>query len=83
VLDLNSGPARNVVRLVEPGGASGEYTALSHRWGTKNPHATTRASLETYRTFVPLDDLPKTFGDAIMLTRNLGLRYLWIDALCS
>jgi hypothetical protein len=27
-------------------------------------------------------DLPKTFQDAIMVARYLGVRYLWIDALC-
>ena len=27
-------------------------------------------------------DLPKTFRDAVTITRNLGIRYLWIDSLC-
>jgi hypothetical protein len=26
--------------------------------------------------------LPKSFQDAVTVTRGLGLRYLWIDALC-
>jgi hypothetical protein len=26
--------------------------------------------------------LPKTFKDAIELTRRLGFQYIWIDALC-
>ena len=26
--------------------------------------------------------LPKTFLDAVVITRHLGLRYLWIDSLC-
>src|SRR5438034_1924444 len=26
--------------------------------------------------------LPKTFQDAVLLTRALGVRYLWIDSLC-
>jgi hypothetical protein len=26
--------------------------------------------------------LPKTFQDAVIITRRLGLRYLWIDSLC-
>jgi hypothetical protein len=29
-----------------------------------------------------LDTLPKTLQDAIEVTRELGLRYLWVDALC-
>jgi len=27
-------------------------------------------------------ELPKTFQDAVIVTRGLGLRYLWIDSLC-
>jgi hypothetical protein len=29
-----------------------------------------------------LDNLPKTFQDAVEVTRELGKQYLWIDALC-
>jgi hypothetical protein len=31
---------------------------------------------------MPWHDLPKTFQDAILLTRSLGIQYLWIDSLC-
>lgn len=26
--------------------------------------------------------MPKTFRDVVQITRELGLRYLWIDSLC-
>lgn len=29
-----------------------------------------------------INDLPKTFQDAILVTRELGQQYLWIDSLC-
>jgi hypothetical protein len=29
-----------------------------------------------------MDKLPKTIKDAITITRNLGVQYLWVDALC-
>lgn len=29
-----------------------------------------------------MDILPKTFQDAIIITRKLSLRYSWIDSLC-
>jgi hypothetical protein len=28
------------------------------------------------------DNLPRTFQDAVIVTRMLGVRYLWIDSLC-
>jgi hypothetical protein len=28
------------------------------------------------------DDLARTFQDAVVITRHLGIRYLWIDTLC-
>jgi len=31
---------------------------------------------------IPLASLPATFHDAILVTRGLGVRYLWIDSLC-
>ena len=31
---------------------------------------------------MPLDEVPKTFTDAFDVSRRLGVRYIWIDALC-
>ncbi|RYP18202.1 hypothetical protein DL765_004059 [Monosporascus sp. GIB2] len=31
---------------------------------------------------IPFETLPKTFQDAVIVTRYLGFRYLWIDAIC-
>ncbi|KAH7085583.1 heterokaryon incompatibility protein-domain-containing protein, partial [Paraphoma chrysanthemicola] len=31
---------------------------------------------------IPLVELPKTFRDAVEITRAIGLRYLWVDSLC-
>lgn len=28
------------------------------------------------------DDLPRTFQDAVITTRAIGIQYLWIDSLC-
>ncbi|KAH7321963.1 heterokaryon incompatibility protein-domain-containing protein [Rhexocercosporidium sp. MPI-PUGE-AT-0058] len=43
---------------------------------------TTRSSLTAWTRGIPWQELPKTFQDAIIVTRELGVRYLWIDALC-
>ena len=43
---------------------------------------TTGAKLSAYRKGIMFWDLPKTFRDAVTLTRLLSIRYLWVDAIC-
>jgi hypothetical protein len=42
----------------------------------------TPENLRSFFDEIPLERLPKTFQDAVYITRKLGLKYLWIDALC-
>jgi hypothetical protein len=58
------------------------YAALSHCWGKLKFLTLTQDSLETFITQVPIEQCPKTFQDAILITRQLGIDYLWIDSLC-
>lgn len=58
------------------------YAALSHCWGGEVPMKTTTLNYEAQQNHIAVDDLPMNFKDAIEVTRRLGLRYLWIDALC-
>ncbi|KAK0648663.1 hypothetical protein B0T16DRAFT_456125 [Cercophora newfieldiana] len=61
-----------------------KYIALSHPWGVA-PHFCTYAStLAQHKQRIPIDgpDFPATFRDAITTTRELGVRYLWIDSIC-
>lgn len=46
------------------------------------PMTTTIATFEQRQENIPFADLPKTFQDAIIITRRLGIQYLWIDSLC-
>jgi hypothetical protein len=82
VLDLGSptGSARPKLYLSE--GRRALYTALSHRWGANPPLSTTRATIEDRIAGIDPASLPKTFQDAIYITRSLTIRYLWIDSLC-
>ncbi|KUJ11494.1 HET-domain-containing protein [Mollisia scopiformis] len=63
-------------------GALGEWITLSHCWGGHTPLSTTSANIKERRRAIPLDEFPPTFRDAILLTRKLGFRYMWIDSLC-
>ncbi|OJD28943.1 heterokaryon incompatibility protein [Diplodia corticola] len=73
-------------RLHKSNGEEAHYAALSHCWGDKFAAVRTiksTISTESLRTkSISLDSLPQTFRDAIVITRRLGLRYLWIDSLC-
>ncbi|KAH0547705.1 hypothetical protein FGG08_000194 [Glutinoglossum americanum] len=63
-------------------GRRGAYVTLSYRWGLVNTLMTAKASMESHINGIPHCSLPKTIRDAVTVTRKLGFRYLWIDALC-
>lgn len=64
------------------------YVALSHRWGEAKPPnlenepRTTKENIKDRLNGFNIDDLPKTFQDAVRTTRAIGQRFLWVDALC-
>jgi hypothetical protein len=59
------------------------YIAFSHKWGEMPDAAlSTKTNLPTRRTAIPRDEIPKSFVDAIAITKALGCNYLWIDCLC-
>lgn len=70
--------------LKQSKGSSGFYCTLSHCWGDPElrPFKTTKDNLSDHLKRIPWDHLPKTFQDAIIITRSIGIRWLWIDALC-
>lgn len=72
----------DVVKLIEPEDATGKYCCLSHCWGLKQIITTTRSNIQAHKREIPLELLPKTFQDAVLLTRRLGIAYIWIDSLC-
>lgn len=81
LLDVGSFES-NSIRLRITTGQRGLYTALSHCWGGCIDMLTTRDSIAARQKQILYSDLTKTFQDAVTVTRDLGLRYLWIDALC-
>ncbi|VUC31483.1 unnamed protein product, partial [Clonostachys rosea] len=78
---------REQLRLVEEPNGDKDYLVLSHCWGnpTEDERGRFCTNRQNYRSRLNgfrLDDLPKTFRDAVEVTRELGKQYLWIDALC-
>jgi hypothetical protein len=59
-----------------------EYIALSHCWGKKHTLTTTMSNLESHCKMLPMSTLPRSFRDAVEITRKLSIKYLWIDSLC-
>lgn len=63
-------------------GEKGTYITLSHRWGNDELLRTTTANIDEFRKKIGFSLLPKLFKDAVVVTRKLGRKYLWIDSLC-
>jgi hypothetical protein len=80
VLDLECKAQTDSPSVLETEKIVGTYAALTYRWSA--PLQTTRANLDQMKKGIEWTSLPKTFQDAIVITRKLGLRYLWIDSLC-
>lgn len=64
------------------GPPEGSYTTLSHCWGSAKFMRLTQPNMDSMKTSFAVEDLPKTFRDAVYIVRRLGIRYLWIDSLC-
>lgn len=58
------------------------YATLSYRWSSKTDFVLTRSNYEDYRSQIPQESLPRTIREAVEICRNLGVRHLWVDALC-
>jgi hypothetical protein len=60
----------------------GSWVTLSHCWGGLDPLKTTLETLKSHQSSLPLGKFPPLFRDAVLITRRLNYRYLWIDSLC-
>lgn len=72
------------VRLVETGvdGIAGPYATLSYCWGGNLGLRLTESMLKGLKSRIEVSELPKTVQDAIQVTRQLNIRYIWVDFLC-
>ena len=59
------------------------YAALSYCWGpVEKTYAATTAKMSSLVDKIEWHSLPATIKEALVMTFNLGLKYLWVDAIC-
>ncbi|KAK5698333.1 hypothetical protein LTR17_023775 [Elasticomyces elasticus] len=69
------------LRVVTTHGTKAPFIALSHCWGGDPGMKLTTASMATFSQQTKLSAMPQTFQDAVHVTRQLNIQYIWIDAL--
>jgi len=85
IIDVGTAADPTRLRLHKGGFNCGisNYAALSHRWNAGSKVCeTTIANYPARLQYIGFDSLTKTFQDAIIVARQLGIQYLWIDSLC-
>ena len=91
VIDL--GPSTNQTTIEEPYprlynthdhdySQTSRYISLSYCWGQGVSMKTLTSNLASFHNAIPFNDLPRTFQDALNISKRLEVRYVWIDALC-
>lgn len=58
-----------------------DYLTLSYTWGLNQDYVLTVSTLSAKMTALDHRRIPATITDAIVVTRKLRYRYLWVDAL--
>jgi hypothetical protein len=80
---LEIGDTEDDIRLVVPTtGTLGVYACLSHCWGKTKTIMATKSTEQALKHNIPWTALSKTFQEAIIVTRQLDIKYIWIDSLC-
>ncbi|KAH0562034.1 hypothetical protein GP486_003260 [Trichoglossum hirsutum] len=82
VLDVLPKGNSGDVCLCSTEGHYGPYVTLSHVWGKAQTITTTLSTFEDRITAIPMESMPQTFQDAVRITREMSIRYLWVDSLC-
>ncbi|KAE9382192.1 HET-domain-containing protein [Stipitochalara longipes BDJ] len=77
-------PGTTPPRLLITAGLCEAYVALSYCWGrgaSQSPMLRDE-SLESMQQEIDEKRLAKTYCEAFQLARDLGIKYIWVDALC-
>lgn len=82
ILDVRAEESPDHLRLCSGEGRHGPYVTLSHVWGKVRVITTTLSTIKARMNAIETDSLPRTFQDAVIVAREMNIRYLWIDSLC-
>lgn len=58
------------------------YVTLSHLWGDNQIFQLRKGNNQDLRRSIPFDQLPRVYQDAMNISTELGINYIWIDSLC-
>ena len=79
---IDTGPSDEepALKLIDSPIGKVKYCALSYCWGKDAAvnYMTTKDTIEARRNGIPFRELPRTFRDAIEITRKVECRYLWV-----
>ncbi|PKS06052.1 hypothetical protein jhhlp_007886 [Lomentospora prolificans] len=81
ILDIGT-KFKDGIKLKTTSGERATYACLSHCWGLTQTLTLTKTNHDELHKDIPWRSLQKTYAEAIVLCRLLGIRYIWIDALC-
>ncbi|KAL6887105.1 heterokaryon incompatibility domain-containing protein [Trichoderma evansii] len=87
LLYVESSKESGLIRLVDSHSQTNEepqpYLALSYCWGPKAPSLkTTKSNYAYLQRSISYNTMPKAYQDTVRVARALGVKYIWIDALC-
>ncbi|KAI9641245.1 hypothetical protein NHQ30_010045 [Ciborinia camelliae] len=81
LIDVGS-PDTNPFLDDNPNRGDCEWAALSYLWGGNGYLKLEEQTYKSLKSGILVEDFPATLRDAVLTTRQLGLKYVWIDALC-
>lgn len=81
---IDVGDGANILRIIETASERPQsgYITLSYCWGGVSDVRLTESTIHSWKTKLPWTRLPKTIQHAVIATKELGFRYLWVDSLC-
>ncbi|CAO2650182.1 Nn.00g014740.m01.CDS01 [Neocucurbitaria sp. VM-36] len=82
LIDLQANERLRIVDTSKLAQYSQGFAALSYVWGMQQTFILLTTNKDVLSDGFQIVQLPKTIQDAVIVTRRIGLRYLWIDALC-